>query len=79
MTRGELLNLIKNCAVDYIDNAIESIDRNRHMNKYNGEPISQNTVDALIVDFINYIGYTQCLDYGLYTSDLRREKREEND
>jgi hypothetical protein len=32
--------------------------------------IDQKTVDAILVDFINYIGVDQHVDYGLYTRDL---------
>lgn len=33
-------------------------------------PFEQNTTDAILVDFINYVGYGWCVDYALYTKDL---------
>ena len=36
---------------------------------------TQRVVDALLVDFINAIAATQCLDYGLYTKDLTEGKK----
>lgn len=35
------------------------------------EVIQQNSIDALLVDFINYIGTQQGVDYGLNTIDLQ--------
>jgi hypothetical protein len=41
------------------------------MNETNGEcNADQNTIDAILVDFINRIGVDQHVDYGLYTRDL---------
>lgn len=40
------------------------------------ETVSQKVVDAVLVDFINYIGVKHCVDYGLYTSDLSRPKEQ---
>jgi len=45
------------------------------------ENIPQEVVDALLVDFINYVGVWQGVDYGMYTKDLNEEfiSRREND
>ena len=32
--------------------------------------IRQDVIDAVLVDFINYIGVKSGIDYALYTSDL---------
>ena len=36
--------------------------------------IHQKVIDALLVDFINYIGTNQCIDYGLQVKDLKNER-----
>jgi hypothetical protein len=40
------------------------------MNQNTGAKIHQDDIDALLVDFINFVGMKQCVDYGMYTSDL---------
>lgn len=70
MTNGELFNMLEVYAAEYAPKAIESITRNCHMNNYRGEQVSRNTIDALIVDFINFIAYKKGGDLGLYTKDL---------
>ena len=74
MTRGELIKFISTCAETYVDDAKKSIKRNSHMNFYDNEPVAQSTIDALIVDFVNFCGTKQGLDWGLYTKDLRKTK-----
>lgn len=76
LTSGELLQLLTNLAKDYAKEGVESIKRNNHMNDIpKMETVPQNVVDAVLVDFINYIGIKYCIDYGLYTVDLNDPKR----
>lgn len=71
MNRGQLITWIKNRAVSYRKNAIESIQRNRHMNNLGGRcKLNQDEVDALLTDFINYCGVQQGIDYAMYARDL---------
>jgi len=71
LTKGKLCKLLENCLNDYRKQGVlKSIKQNKHMNNYNGERISQNTIDAILVDFINYIAQEQGLDLGLYTKHL---------
>lgn len=50
--------------------ALESIQRNDHMNEANGcTALTRSTADALIVDFVNFA--CRPLDLALYTSDLQ--------
>ena len=70
----ELMEMLCNYAKDYCPTAKESIIRNRHMNKLNGVEVSQNIIDALIVDFINFVGAMQNVDLGFYTKDLKKVK-----
>ena len=50
--------------------------RNKHMNDYRGEEPPQELVDAIVVDFINYIGVRNCVDYALYAKDLSETETE---
>jgi len=75
MTKIELLKLIKNAAISYSEIANTSIHNNNHMNNIaTNIKIEQNIIDAILVDFINYIGVKQGIDYAMYTSDLHRER-----
>jgi len=84
MTRGELLNLLEKEAKQYRLQALASIKRNKHMNNLsrkdlaqlkNNQQLTQRMIDAVLVDFINAIGISQCLDYGLYTKHLESEAK----
>lgn len=67
----ELLNMLTDYAKHYRVDALASVLRNRHMNEVNKfDLIDQTHVDAILNDFINFIGYKNCVDYGLYTKDL---------
>lgn len=71
MTSIQLLDLLTKRAKEYRKGANEAIKRNSHMNSLSGNiEIPQEAVDALLVDFINYIGVNMCVDYALYTKDL---------
>lgn len=71
MTVLEILKLLTEEAKDYRKNCVHSINRNSHMNNCKGQcTISQDDIDAVLVDFINKIGSRRWVDYGLYTKDL---------
>jgi hypothetical protein len=75
-TSGELLQLVTNFAKEYAVKGVESIRRNNHMNKVSiGDELSKNVVDAVLVDFINYIGLSYGVDFGLYIQDLTDSKK----
>lgn len=72
MTVLEILKLLTEEAKDYRKRCVESINRSSHMNNCKGKcNISQDDVDAVLVDFINKIGSRRWVDYGLYTKDLQ--------
>jgi hypothetical protein len=74
MTKIELLELLTRQVKEYRKSGVlESLARNRHMNQYEGEKVSGQTIDAILVDLINFIAARQGVDYGLYTSDLDKE------
>lgn len=75
MTKIELLEYLKNMAIEYREKAAKSIHNNNHMNELvETDTVESKMVDALLVDFINYIGNFQGVDYGLYTYDLKMKK-----
>ena len=70
MKKIELLNLLTESAIKYREIAMETIKTNNHMNDATGTKIDQRDIDALLVDFINYVGSEQGVDYGLHTNNL---------
>ncbi len=79
MTRGEFLNALTEEAKKYRKKSLSSIAQNGHMNDLSMKDISklnkdkkftQRVVDALLVDFINFVGVGQGIDYALYTEHL---------
>jgi len=74
MSKVELMELLKKRACEYRDGADRSVNRNNHMNDCNGEfSCAQKEVDALLVDFLNFVAGKMGFDYGLYVEDLRKE------
>lgn len=75
MNKGELIDLLTKRGREYRNDAQESLVRNNHMNDIEeGELIQQRIIDAVVVDFINFIGSKMCMDVGLYTEDLNEIK-----
>lgn len=70
----ELLELMKKLAIRYRTEANASIVRNRRMNdRSTTSDIPQEDIDAILTDFINFVGVRNGVDYGLYSSDLHSE------
>ena len=74
---GDVLRHIVIYAGTYRLGALKSIRRNEHMNKHTGTDLAQDDIDAILVDFINYIGALHGVDFALYTSDLYKEAIDE--
>ena len=74
MTNRDLMDLLLREGTEYRLAANDSIVRNKHMNEYRGEEIPQDAIDALLVDFLNFIISHQGGDWGLYAKDLRGER-----
>lgn len=71
MTKIQLLEYLTRLAKEYRRDANDSINRNQHMNNLKGKAqLDQDSIDALLTDFINIIGVDQGVDYGIYTRDL---------
>lgn len=74
MTNGELLSFLEKRAIEYREGALSSIRRNRHMNEHTGADIAQEDVDALLVDFINFIASRMGGDYGLRSEHIKEKE-----
>jgi hypothetical protein len=74
MTKIELLDYLKSEARSFRADR-DSFERNKHMHNADCTP-SQEEVDAVLVGFINQIGLSQGVDYGLYAVDLSAEAEE---
>jgi hypothetical protein len=70
----EYLDLLTKKATKYRTRAEHSIQINQHMNNLkDGVNIDQDVIDAVLTDFINYVGMETGVDYALYTTDLKKE------
>lgn len=87
MTREELLHLLEENAKEYRKTAFSSVKRNKHMNELSetdfvqlreNRQLAQKTIDALLVDFINFVGAGQGLDWGLHTKQFNEGEQEAN-
>lgn len=73
MTNLELLESLRLGAEKYRKGARQSLERNRHMNEIEqGELVQQRIIDAVLVDFVNFVASSRCIDYGLYVQDLQQ-------
>lgn len=68
-----LLESLTKYAELYRSECAESVKRNSHMNQASGDAVKQCDIDAILVDFINFIGMRNCVDYALYTMDILPE------
>lgn len=85
MTVKDLADLLEKEASVYRAMNIAVIRQNRHMNDLTDSDIAemekleprlrQKIIDALLVDFINFIATRQGLDLGLYTKHLTGDKK----
>ncbi|MBU2633228.1 hypothetical protein KJ751_01860 [Patescibacteria group bacterium] len=80
---SDFLAILASMAGDYHRECLESIVRSKHMNDLNESDIGllkrkqvffQKFADAILVDFINFIGAEQFgIDYAIYTRHLSEE------
>lgn len=66
----ELTDLLIGYAKEYRLQCRASLLRNNHMHDAYPDNIRQTQVDAILVDYINFIANKHCMDLGLYTKDL---------
>jgi hypothetical protein len=73
MLKGELVTMLSEQAKQYVKGAQESLQRNVHMNtlRPTQHPVEQEIIDAIVVDFTNYLAARQGIDLALYTRDVR--------
>lgn len=68
----EVLETLADGAKKYAKDAQASLKRNNHMNEINDRNLpTQEQIDAVLVDFINFVGVRCGVDYAMYTKDLR--------
>ena len=77
-TKLDLMNYLTDRVKDYAPDCMESMIRNSHMNTIMDDnsmwnPIAPYEIEAILVDFVNYIGTHQGLDWGLYTHHLHEK------
>lgn len=68
---GELMDLLVKRAREYVPDAGYSLARNRHMNRLGARFVFQDDIDAVVVDFVNFVAREGGVDLALYTKDLR--------
>ena len=76
MKKIDLLHLVEKNIGDYRLGTNDSLRRSCHMNNHvmeDREDIPQEVIDALLVDFLNYMGTWQGVNYGMYTRHLEEE------
>jgi len=72
MTTIDLLSSMTAYAKIYNKQAQSSLVRNNHMNELQkDEVVDKKHIEAVLVDFINFIGVKNSVDYALYTEDLQ--------
>jgi len=70
-SKGDLLKYLDKMACEYVVDSQNSLIRSTHMNKLNGKKVNQDVINAVVVDFVNFVGSYQGLDYCMYTKDLK--------
>lgn len=76
MNALQFLDTMKARATMYRKDAQASLARNAHMNSLAGEVlITQDDIDAVLVDFINFNGMQMGVDYALYVQDLSENEQ----
>lgn len=72
--RDVLYRLI-DIAKEYRLKSVPRINALQHMNDMGGEfHVTQKEIDAILTDFINVIAADDCVNLGLYTKDLQKER-----
>lgn len=71
MTKIELLDMLTKHAKNYRNNAGNILERNRHMHYWHTDPLPIDAIDAILTTFINEVAMGQCVDYALYSNDLK--------
>jgi hypothetical protein len=72
MTNGELLKLLENNAIEYLRDPKRSFS-NRHMNRMKARDkrkMRNRIVEAIVIDFINFVGASQGVDLGLNSRNI---------
>lgn len=76
MKKSDLIRLIAANANDYRKDVLKDISTNKHVNRYDGEPIQQSTADAILVGFVNRMCKVQGLDVELDVDTIKTVKKD---
>ncbi len=83
MTKKELLQMLEREARDYRNDVLDSVIRNSRMSNLTEADtreirrtptIFRRFAEAVLVDFVNTVGTSQGLDYGLHAKYFRENK-----
>jgi hypothetical protein len=70
----DLLEMLTLSTTTYRCRCNVSINRNKHQNALEGKcEFAQNEIDAILVDFINYVARAYCVDYSLEVEDIKEK------
>lgn len=76
MTKLQLLNMLTEDLKEYRKLGItDSVIRNCNMNGYFDNFTEETALEAVLIDFINFVGARQGIDYGLYKHYLDKEDK----
>lgn len=70
MKLTQMVDHLASIAAKYRKHAPGLVDLNKHMHDYKGEALTQEQVDALLSNFINFVAATWGVDYALYARDF---------
>lgn len=71
MSKKELLEMLIRNAKEYRGGAKKSIRRNSHMLHFGKYVVpSQDVIDDMLTDFLNFVASEQGIDLALYSTDL---------
>ncbi len=72
LNNGDLMDFLVKRAKEYRASGIqESVQYNKHMNETGGTLVDPIEADAVLTDFLNFIGMKAGMDLGLYSTDLQ--------
>ena len=79
-TKKDLLTYLEECVKEYAPLCKQSITRNNHMYSCDlGASLRQKEINTILVDFVNFVGSHQGLDWGCKTDHLFDvDEKEEN-
>ncbi len=69
-TNGELVTDLVEKAKEYSSDALGSLQRNQPLHQHPTGNLPQVDIDAILVDFVNYVAYQRGIDLAFKREDL---------